>query len=142
MNRELKFRCWNTKEKSWVSLTSLECIENNELVNIFDPVGEDNIISQFTGVKDKNDNDVYEGDIVKFKQSNYYDTENYSKGIVKFGTYDDAEQYYHYVHLGWFIEVLEEGEYRDEVTLSDYPLEIIGNIFENDKDISGDNGVA
>lgn len=60
MNRQLKFRVYNPfYKKYWY-------------FNIGDEIQEDdrNIFQQFTGIQDKNNNDIYEGDILNFTRIN------------------------------------------------------------------------
>jgi len=68
MNREIKFRAWDTiLNRMYPAFEMKEYMSLNEM-------GQDNVVPQtaneielmqFTGLKDKNDKEIYEGDILK-----------------------------------------------------------------------------
>jgi uncharacterized phage protein (TIGR01671 family) len=67
MSREIKFRAWNGKEVKQVDQITIgentwSC-ENGYGVSI--PYQPSIILMQYTGLKDKNGKEIYEGDIVK-----------------------------------------------------------------------------
>ncbi len=84
--RELKFRAWGKNIKEYLTLNGKEpyaftlkdisdgCIYD---INLYD-------IEQYTGLKDKNDKEIYEGDIVD------YNDDGECIGVVKY----DAPEFY------------------------------------------------
>lgn len=110
--REIKFRAWNYNKKKMV-IDGLTMDYSNEygFDNLYDKEGnqiEEYRIMQYTGLKDKNGKEIYEGDIVLWTNKNHDRT---LKTEVEFrgGTF--------------FIGPLE--------TTEDDEPEVIGNIYEN-----------
>lgn len=71
--REIKFRIWDTENKEMLKVQELDfeptfyggriAIRPDQYSDYFDT--EDMILMQYTGLKDKNGKEIYEGDIVR-----------------------------------------------------------------------------
>ena len=106
--REIKFRAW---EPIHQRMFECEVVAYNkgyeDLASFEDGISQD-IIMQFTSIQDKNGVDIYEGDILGYK-----DKRKHSKTVVKYNKVY-AEEYGMYMGFN----------------VSD-DLEVIGNIYEN-----------
>jgi len=77
MNREIKFRAWDKDKKEMVGGFGVHSDFGHAFDMDFDNgeeyIFENYILMQFTGLKDKNGKEIYEGDIVmiyRFKRDN------------------------------------------------------------------------
>ena len=132
--RELKFRYWISGmgkmlfTKDLAQVTMLGAVNSNN--------GKIEIM-QFTGLKDKNCKEIYEGDVLK--ETNDYDggeEPSVRYYLVKFGFYDfttyneDQGYGYYLVRIGKYPDE-GQGIYEGEM------LEVVGNLHENPELIKG-----
>jgi len=70
-SREIKFRVWNDTEKLFVTI-GMNIRESSRFWDSLN-VNDSYIIQEFTGLKDKNSKEIYEGDIIKYPNAPYKD---------------------------------------------------------------------
>lgn len=95
-----------------------------------------NTICQYTGLTDKNGNEIWENDVVNYKNESVgYD----KNGIVKFGEYHSGFDG-NANHIGFFIEWNSDCLRKDiGFWAKNRELEVIGDIFDNPELIGGDS---
>ena len=147
--REIKFRyvlkVYNTSRDDsayyeWLELKifTLNELENNGLnkwilkncEGVIETIAKD----QWTGLKDKNRKEIFEGDIVRGGIS--YDWRENETGIVEFGLFESdnsGDEYGSNEVCGWNIKAIKLEDEDDRVTGEFIwkKLRIIGNIYEN-----------
>ena len=127
--REIKFRAWLKEEKKMVNVKTMDftdktirCLKKNEFINAYllRRVSFDDVeLMQYTGLKDKNGKEIYEGDIIKYKFP--YDIRLKHISPVKFleteASFGIKDRYENEIPLY-------------TISANNY-FEVIGNIYEN-----------
>lgn len=114
MNREIKFRAWDKKEKEWRAIGfhifgEWSMLEGQYLTKDLKSINNLEI-TQYTGLKDKNGTEIYEGDVITHSDH----PKPYPTGVVEW----DKENAEFTVGIGTATETTQFHE-------------VIGNIYEN-----------
>jgi uncharacterized phage protein (TIGR01671 family) len=127
MNREIKFRAWDDGRMVYMTgaLASIS--------RFFRVIRKDSILLQFTGLKDKNGKEIYEGDVVKCVANN--DFKWPANGVVE----------YLPSSAGFAINVGRQSLDNDNCYYAHFwshiDFEVIGNIYENPELLNSGQGV-
>ena len=136
MKREIKFRAWNESAKRYSKPFGLM----GNVLNYTDDDGlgvikslTDEVVEQYTGLKDKNDKEIYEGDIVKLlKGHKTYLNElfeiNWQKG--SFGLL--ANGFTIHTSFGfYFKKAVDNNVFYSHNQVNGSCFEIVGNVHQN-----------
>ena len=108
--RELKFRIWDKEDMDYLGLVSVIFGNENELL-------DNQIVMQYTGVKDRKGKEIYEGDLVRISPLLSTKLRN---------------PIYEVVYTDGCFEI-HNGKFRDYLKCAfvDFSVEVVGNKFEN-----------
>lgn len=139
--REIKFRAWSKKEKRMINASNViyqtipvaPTKQGFRLKSVF-------TLMQYTGLKDKNGKEIYEGDIVKFIKLERKEGSTFEEATGK-----DWEKAYNKIpcfgkvlwsnnEAKFYVRGKEEAFYDNMGSKFSWnELEVIGNIYENKK---------
>jgi len=151
--REIKFRAWSKNTNSFLDDLSYTH-KFDPYGHVYSPQGSDNyVLMQYTGLKDKNGKEIYEGDVVKITDFCKYNllTKKYqpvvSNAQVVFGKHQSSHEAGYSTHdeLGCFLADKGMNQVWDNVgedvslfttigelgDITNHWVEVIGNIYEN-----------
>ena len=122
MSREIKYRAWLKEEEKMVNVSLMSLTEKwigyhifyeEEKKKKFEFSDSENFeLMQYTGIKDKNDVEIYEGDLVKI-------LDNVNETICE-------------VRFEYGGHILKNRDLREELLyLEERFMEVVGNIYEN-----------
>ena len=131
--RDIKFRIWDGVKNEWLASSNKDALPYygfalvGEVMTVQSPpiwsLDEGNVVEQFTGLKDINGTEIYEGDIIIQKSLGSNKSE--CRGKI---TYKED-------HAAFMFEVYERGKPVMWLFLNEFnpekTCEVIGNIHEN-----------
>lgn len=124
MSREIKFRCWNGELKKWdeCPYPIFEGLNPTKIIGFLDIDGNQQLLEdgsglvQYTGLKDKNGVEIYEGDVIFVPAWNREYKIVFEAGMFR------ARNLSH----GWSENKVSLATFKGEIN-----CEVIGNIYEH-----------
>ena len=140
MNREIKFRVWDTYNKEMLDVQELDyavsyngqpMIRTTMYNDYFDT--EEMILMQYTGLHDKNGKEIYEGDIVLYKDWEMAYEGGGNDSFINKGIVEYCED-----NCCYNVTERQTVDITDVLYKDNEDLEVIGNIYDNPELLGGE----
>jgi uncharacterized phage protein (TIGR01671 family) len=125
--REIKFRAWHNTQNVMLQVGDDYGTENPLDCVMYKLGGQDVVLMQYTGLKDKNGREIYEGDIVSTDLDRPFNIVIFRNGSFMFQCHDNGKDY--------FDLMLPPDDESDNWKFG----EVIGNIYENPELLKGES---
>lgn len=130
--REFKFRAWDKNQKKMKDVWLNKLIDRFGVQgsNVFD--NDDYEVMQWTGYKDRDNKDIYEGDIIsspngQIKKALIY----FSQATFWYKEWDEMYEEWHHSEMGWCEQYGSKEIGILHWSANRIALKVIGNVFEH-----------
>lgn len=150
MSREIKFRAWDKKHKQYVKVLKIYFGANGHILGAqvedydtnfaFELQAAQFVLEPSTGLKDKNGEELFEGDVVKYLDACCHLVIAKVRRFERFDMDDEGETSIiaGFMLCDGMIEDVSDGELSKAIDELKDSFEIIGNVHENPELLGGE----